>query len=87
MPLRQAKSAVSEVLPAARQHYGVQTKPGPQSMVSGIVQPEAVMAVKVRIRPRTTLYFNPDIVTPSVGEHLRPRIAILRVEFSGSYGD
>jgi len=53
---------------AAEQTYGVQVRVGPQSIVTGNVQPEAVMAVKVRIRPRTTLYFKPDITTPSVGE-------------------
>ncbi|RAV09442.1 hypothetical protein DQP57_15015 [Mycobacterium colombiense] len=50
----------------------MQVRLGPQSMVIGVVQPEAVMAVKVRIRPRTTLYFRPDMTTPSVGEYLTP---------------
>lgn len=58
---------VVEILSAARRAYGTQTR-GVQSIVTGVVQPEAVMAVKVRIRPRTALYFKPDIATPSVGE-------------------
>ncbi|WP_133259390.1 hypothetical protein [Mycobacterium colombiense] len=57
-----------ETLPVARQAYIVQVRLGPQSIVIGVVQPEAVMAVKVRIKPRTTLYFRPDMTTPSVGE-------------------
>ncbi|OBH43122.1 hypothetical protein [Mycobacterium mantenii] len=55
-------------LPVARQAYIVQVRLGPQSMVIGVVQPEAVMAVKVRSKPRTTLYFNPDMTTPFLGE-------------------
>jgi hypothetical protein len=58
---------VIETLPIARQSYIVQVRFGPQSIVIGVVQPEAVMAVKVRIKPRTTLYFRPDMTTPSVG--------------------
>lgn len=57
-----------ETLPVARQTYIVQVRLGPQSIVIGVVQAEAVMAVKVRIKPRTTLYFRPDMTTPSVGE-------------------
>lgn len=59
---------VIQTLPVARQTYIVQVRLGPQSIVIGVVQPEAVMAVKVRIKPRTTLYFRPDMTTPSVGE-------------------
>lgn len=59
---------VIETLPVARQTYIVQVRLGPHSIVIGVVQPEAVMAVKVRIKPRTTLYFRPDMTTPSVGE-------------------
>lgn len=55
---------VVEILSAARQTYGMQVR-GVQSIVIGVVQPEAVMAVKVSIRPRTILYFKPDITTPS----------------------
>lgn len=58
--------------------YNVQVATGEQSTVRGRVQPEAVSAVKVRRRPRTTLYFNPDITTPFVGEFLRPRSVIVR---------
>ena len=59
---------VAETLPVTRQTYIVQVRLGPQSIVIGVVQPEAVRAVKVRRRPRTTLYFRPDMTTPSVGE-------------------
>lgn len=78
---------VAETLPAARQTYIVQVRLGPQSIVIGVVQPEAERAVKVRRRPRTTLYFRPDMTTPSVGEIRRPRVEILRCQLSYEYGN
>lgn len=78
---------VAETLPVARQTYIVQVRLGPQSIVIGVVQPEADRAVKVRRRPRTTLYFKPDMTTPSVGEILRPRVGMLRVVVSDEYGN
>lgn len=67
-PYHAMDAGVIQTLPVARQTYIVQVRLGPQSIVIGVVQPEAVMAVKVRIKPRTTLYFRPDMTTPSVGE-------------------
>ncbi|ETB21524.1 hypothetical protein [Mycobacterium avium] len=39
---------------------------GVQSMVTGVVQAEVVMAVAARTMPRTSLYFKRDITTPFV---------------------
>ena len=52
--------------------YYVQTNGGLQSIVSGVVQPDAVMAVTARTIQRTTLYLRRDITTPSVKETPTP---------------
>ncbi|MBZ4535342.1 hypothetical protein FVO80_11270 [Mycobacterium avium subsp. hominissuis] len=39
---------------------------GVQSIVTGVVQAEVVMAVAARTMPRTSLYFKRDITTPFV---------------------
>lgn len=45
--------------------YIVQVRLGPQSIVIGVVQPDAAVAVQARRSARTSLYFRPDIATPS----------------------